>query len=179
MTGDAVGGEVASPLGAEGVARVFLTRVVEPGDEVAGRWIREFGAVEVARRLRDGGPMLTGVTATRWAGLCARAAQAEPERDLAVARAAGVRFVWPGGPEWPAQLDDLGDARPVGLWVRGRPSLRMWALRSVAVVGARACTEYGAHMAATLAAGLAERGWVVVSGGAAVLYPVTVVVASR
>jgi DNA processing protein len=42
----------------------------------------------------------------------------------------------------------------------------MWALRAVAVVGARACTEYGAHMAATLAAGLAERGWVVVSGGA-------------
>ena len=42
----------------------------------------------------------------------------------------------------------------------------MWALRSVAVVGARACTEYGAHMAATLGAGLAERGWVVVSGGA-------------
>jgi DNA processing protein len=42
----------------------------------------------------------------------------------------------------------------------------MWALRSVAVVGARACTEYGAHMAALLGAGLAERGWVVVSGGA-------------
>jgi DNA processing protein len=42
----------------------------------------------------------------------------------------------------------------------------MWALRSVAVVGARACTEYGAHMASTLAAGLAEHGWVVVSGGA-------------
>ncbi len=72
----------------------------------------------------------------------------------------------PGTAEWPGQLDDLGDARPLGLWVRGGPSLRMWALRSVAVVGARACTEYGAHMAATLAAGLAERGWVVVSGGA-------------
>jgi DNA processing protein len=77
-----------------------------------------------------------------------------------------VRFVAPGDAEWPGQLDDLGDARPLGLWVRGRASLRMWALRSVAVVGARACTEYGAHMAATLAAGLAERGWVVVSGGA-------------
>lgn len=170
MTGDAsrpeAGGGSGGPSGAEGLARVFLTRVVEPGDEVAGRWVRERGAVEVTRRLRDGGPMLTGVTGTRWAGLCARAAQAEPERDLAVARAAGVRFVWPGEPEWPAQLDDLGDARPTGLWVRGRPSLRMWALRSVAVVGARACTEYGAHMAATLAAGLAERGWVVVSGGA-------------
>lgn len=54
----------------------------------------------------------------------------------------------------------------MGLWLRGRPSLRIWALRSVAVVGARACTGYGAHMAATLAAGLTERGWVVVSGGA-------------
>ncbi|WP_405887263.1 DNA-processing protein DprA [Streptomyces longwoodensis] len=68
--------------------------------------------------------------------------------------------------EWPGTLDDLGDARPLGLWVRGSPHLRMWALRSVAVVGARACTEYGAHMATALAAGLAERGWVVVSGGA-------------
>ncbi|MDX2541940.1 DNA-processing protein DprA [Streptomyces sp. WI04-05B] len=170
MTWGATGGGPSDEQGgraaAEGLARVLLTRVVEPGDEVAGRWLRERGAVEVVRRLRDGGPMLTGVTGTRWSGLCARAAQAEPERDLAVARAAGVRFLWPGEPEWPAQLDDLGDARPTGLWVRGLPSLRMWALRSVAVVGARACTEYGAHMAATLAAGLAERGWVVVSGGA-------------
>jgi len=148
------------------LARAFLARVIEPGDEVGGRWMRELGVVEVARRLRDGGPQLVGVTDKRWAGLCARAGQAEPERDLAVARDAGVRFVCPGDAEWPAQLDDLGDARPTGLWVRGRPSLRIWALRSVAVVGARACTEYGAHMAATLAAGLAEHGWVVVSGGA-------------
>ncbi|MFE2419243.1 DNA-processing protein DprA [Streptomyces hokutonensis] len=147
-------------------ARVYLARVVEPGDEVAGRWIRELGAVEVARRLRDGGPQLVGVTDKRWAGLCTRAESVQPGRDLEVAEEAGVRFVCPGDSEWPAQLDDLGDARPVGLWVRGRPSLRVWALKSVAVVGARACTEYGAHMAATLAADLAQDGWIVVSGGA-------------
>ncbi|MFF8944690.1 DNA-processing protein DprA [Streptomyces sp. NPDC014864] len=151
---------------AELLARVFLGRVLEPGDEVGGRWVREFGAVEVARRLREDGPRPAGVSDKRWAGLRARAVRAAPERDLDLARSAGVRFVRPGDTEWPAQLDDLGDARPTGLWVRGRPSLRIWALRSVAVVGARACTEYGAHMAATLAAGLAERGWVVVSGGA-------------
>ncbi|MEV0640374.1 DNA-processing protein DprA [Streptomyces sp. NPDC050619] len=148
------------------LARVFLTRVIEPGDEVAGRWVRECGARAVVRRLREGGEPMPGVSGKRWAGLLARAGQAEPGRDLALAREAGVRFVGPGDVEWPRQLDDLGDARPLGLWVRGRPSLRMWALRSVAIVGARACTEYGAHMAATLAAGLAERGWVVVSGGA-------------
>lgn len=90
----------------------------------------------------------------------------EPDRDLAAVAAVGGRFVCPGDREWPTQLDDLGDARPIGLWVRGRSDLRKWALRSVAVVGARACTPYGAHMAACLGAGLAERGWVVVSGAA-------------
>ncbi|MFD9393873.1 DNA-processing protein DprA [Streptomyces sp. NPDC060000] len=148
------------------LARVFLGRVLEPGDEVGGQWVRQRGVREVVRRLRDDGEPLPGVTARRWAGLRARAERAEPERDLAVAHEAGVRFVCAGDAEWPGTLDELGDARPLGLWVRGRPSLRMWALRSVAVVGARACTEYGAHMAATLSAGLAEQGWVVVSGGA-------------
>lgn len=148
------------------IGRVFLSRVFEPGDEVAGRWVREYGVGDVVRRLREGAEALPGVSYKRWDGLRARALRAEPGRDLAVAREAGVRFLYPGDVEWPQQLDDLGDARPIGLWVRGRASLRMWALRSVAVVGARACTEYGAHMAATLAGGLAEQGWVVVSGGA-------------
>ncbi|WP_033313140.1 DNA-processing protein DprA [Streptomyces iakyrus] len=148
------------------LARVLLTRAIEPGDETGGRWVRELGVAEVARRLGEGGAPLPGASGTRWSGLVARAQAARPRRDLEAARDAGVRFVSPGDAEWPGQLDDLGDARPLGLWVRGRPSLRMWALRSVAVVGARACTEYGAHMAATLAAGLAEQGWVVVSGGA-------------
>ncbi|MFC7471104.1 DNA-processing protein DprA [Actinomadura keratinilytica] len=117
-------------------------------------------------RLRGEGPPLPGATAGRMAGLRLRARDARPELDLAAARDAGARFVCPGDVEWPAQLDDLGDARPLGLWVRGTPSLRFWALRSVALVGARACTDYGAHAAGLLGAGLAERGWVVVSGGA-------------
>ncbi|WP_394818067.1 DNA-processing protein DprA [Streptomyces edwardsiae] len=148
------------------LGRILLTRVIEPGDETGGRWVRELGVDTVVRRLREHGEPLPGASAKRWAGLLARAGRAEPRKDLAVARDAGVRFVVPGSAQWPGQLDDLGDARPLGLWVRGGADLRMWALRSVAVVGARACTEYGAHMAATLAAGLAERGWIVVSGGA-------------
>ncbi|MEI5101317.1 DNA-processing protein DprA [Streptomyces sp. PmtG] len=150
----------------EWLARVALTRVIEPGDTVGGWWLREWGAAAVLRRLVGGEAMLPGVSPQRWEGLRARAVRARAPRDLEVAAAAGARFVTPADTEWPAQLDDLGDARPVGLWVRGRPSLRIWALRSVAVVGARACTEYGAHMAASLGAELAERGWVVVSGGA-------------
>ncbi|MYR57019.1 DNA-protecting protein DprA, partial [Streptomyces sp. SID625] len=85
---------------------------MEPGDVTGGRWVRELGAQTVARRLRDGTTPLPGVSGKRWAGLCARAVRADPERDLAVARETGVRFAHPGGTEWPAQLDDLGDARP-------------------------------------------------------------------
>ncbi|QNS03854.1 DNA-processing protein DprA [Streptomyces xanthii] len=154
------------------LARARLTRIVEPGWEAAARWLREFGAVETVRRIDaaaadEEAEPLPGVRAERWAGLLARARDAPPpERDLARAAERGARFVCPGDVEWPGQLDDLGDARPLGLWVRGGPSLRMWALRSVAVVGSRACTDYGVRMGASLGAGLAERGWVVVSGGA-------------
>lgn len=161
-----------SPGGAgdgERLARVALTRVLEPGDERGGRWLRECGAGELLRRItaRDGSAeRLSGMTTRRLAGYRLRAEAADPARDLAAVASVGGRFVCPGDHEWPSQLDDLGDTRPTGLWVRGRPDLRLWALRSVAVVGARACTPYGAHMATTLGAGLAERGWVVVSGAA-------------
>jgi DNA processing protein len=156
--------------GAERLARAALTGIVEPGDETGGRWLREHGPVELLRRLTASAPgpgeALTGAGEKRLAGYRNRASAVDAARYLRAAAAVGGRLVCPGDEEWPSQLDDLGDARPVGLWVRGRPNLRLWALRSVALVGARACTPYGAHMAATLGAGLAERGWVVASGAA-------------
>ncbi|KAF0650053.1 MULTISPECIES: DNA-processing protein DprA [Streptomyces] len=153
----------------ERIARAALSRVIEPGDPHGGRWLRELGAVEVLRRLsaepyRPGA--LTGASERRLQGYLGRMPRVRPRRDLEAVHALGGRFVVPGDAEWPSQLDDLGDARPVGLWVRGAADLRRWALRSVALVGARACTPYGAHMAAVLGGGLAERGWVVVSGAA-------------
>lgn len=148
------------------LARAALTRIAEPGNEMVGRWLKTHGAQEVVRALNGEGAALPGVTEQRWAGLRSRAKRARPEADLAAVEAVGGRFLCPGDREWPGQLDALGSARPIGLWVRGAPYLRFWALRSVAVVGARACTDYGVHVAAVLGAGLAKRGWTVISGAA-------------
>ncbi|RMI40336.1 DNA-processing protein DprA [Streptomyces triticirhizae] len=151
---------------AERLARAALARVVEPGDARVGRWLAAWGPEAVWEALRARGPALPEVSAERWAGLLLRAERAEPERDLARIGELGGRFLCPGDREWPGQLADLGAAAPIGLWVRGPCSLRFVALRAVAVVGARACTDYGAHVAAELATGLCERGWTVVSGAA-------------
>ncbi|MEU8760929.1 DNA-processing protein DprA [Streptomyces sp. NPDC048659] len=152
------------------LARAALSRIVEPGDEHAGRALRRHGPAGLLGLLRapeGAGPdTFPGTGPRRVEGWRHRARTAEPERDLDHVGRLGGRFLVPGDPEWPRQLDDLDDTRPLGLWVRGPADLRGWALRSVAVVGARACTPYGAHTAAALAAGLAERGWVVVSGAA-------------
>ncbi|MGD0686958.1 MAG: DNA-processing protein DprA [Streptosporangiaceae bacterium] len=78
----------------------------------------------------------------------------------------GLRLICPGDPEWPTQLDALGDAGPVALWLRGSADLRFACLRSVSIVGARAASAYGSHVGLEMAAALAERGWAIVSGGA-------------
>ncbi|MCG6497616.1 DNA-processing protein DprA [Kitasatospora sp. A2-31] len=148
-------------------ARAVLTRLTEPGDAGVGRWLAERPAADVVRTIRDGTvPDHPGLDASRLAAYRARLVGVDPAADLERVRTAGGRFIIPGDTEWPSQLDDLGDGRPIGLWVAGTGSLRLLALRSVAVVGARACTPYGAHVAGELSAQLAERGWVVASGAA-------------
>jgi DNA processing protein len=53
---------------------------------------------------------------------------------------------------------------PPGLFLRGAGAAEMLAEPAVAIVGARSCSDYGAHVARTLARELAAAGVVVVSG---------------
>jgi DNA processing protein len=55
---------------------------------------------------------------------------------------------------------------PLALWAKGDADLPSLAVRSVGIVGARAATAYGDHVARDLAFGLARAEVVVVSGGA-------------
>ena len=53
---------------------------------------------------------------------------------------------------------------PTGLFLRGDPDPELLSRTAVAVVGARACSPYGAHVARTLGRDLAAAGLTVVSG---------------
>jgi DNA processing protein len=165
-TGGSTGATIAGADDGERLARVGLSRVVEPGDLAALKAFDGLAALEIWERLQQRAP-----GTERWT---TRLAEAEPERDLERAAAAGARFVIPGDDEWPEQVEVLADAGqltrragvPFGLWVRGPAHLRQVLTRSVAMVGARASSSYGEHVAAELASGLSDSGITVVSGGA-------------
>lgn len=57
-------------------------------------------------------------------------------------------------------------APPIALWVRGVGALDELCDQAAAIVGARAATGYGLHVAGELGAGLAAAGFTVVSGAA-------------
>ncbi len=158
------------------LARAALTYLAEPADKAVGALLRACDAVALVAAIKAGclpaeartaaGPQAVSGMAGALRHWRARLGEIPAERDLAALERSGVRLVCPGDAEWPTQLDVLGDAKPYALWLRGEADLRFTCLRSVSVVGARAATAYGSHVSAELAAGLAGRGWAVVSGGA-------------
>jgi len=141
--------------------RALLSAVAEPGDLKIAQLVDEHGVLGVIERIALPDPM-----PELHARLSARLVRADPHNDLERVRLLGGRLIIPGDLEWPSQLNDLGDAAPWALWVRGATDLRLAMLRSVAIVGARACTPYGARVASEMASDLALAGWTIVSGGA-------------
>lgn len=72
----------------------------------------------------------------------------------------GIFFTCRGEPDYPSRLLDIPDP-PEGIYYRGKlPEERL----SVAVVGARDCSEYGARVAEELGRYLGEQGVQVISG---------------
>jgi DNA processing protein len=77
--------------------------------------------------------------------------------------AAGFRFVGRSEKIFPPLLRAIHDPPP-GLYVRGDASITELARPAVAIVGARACSPYGRHVARMVGRELAAAGVVVVSG---------------
>jgi DNA processing protein len=187
LLGDADAVEAVHRLRPEGeltdaLARVAWSVVAEPGDGVAGALIAQLGAADALRfamgseRMRlDGTQSIgTGDGASpraqralhegrqRWTP---RASVTAVKDALRGAEEVSARLILPEDQAWPRSVNDLDEHRPVLLWIRGE-ARHLVAQQSVAMVGARAASSYGEHVAAELAGDLATTGTLVVSGGA-------------
>jgi DNA processing protein len=169
----------------ERLARAALSRLMEPQDAAGLALVHVAGALDalgIATGELSYGPALeqeiTGVlaehgSATSWTGMAAalkrwapRIPDLAPERDLATMQRLGGRMIIPEDDLWPGQLADLGLHEPICLWWRGTEMELPPAAKSIALVGSRDSTSYGAAVTGDLAYSLAQRGFTVVSGGA-------------
>jgi DNA processing protein len=152
-------------------AWAYLSRVVEPPCTELAALVARVGPVEAAERVRRGQVDENVARRTEARREIDRAVQ-----DLELLARRGGRLVTAGDDEWPALAftafgSPAAAAKPQGaaplvLWALGPARLDDVAQRAAAVVGTRAATSYGEHVAADLAVGLAERDVAVISGGA-------------
>lgn len=160
----------------ERFARAAWSRIIEPGDSIGGALIAALGAVDALS-------LITG----RWNAAKVRTALGDdttaetveaarqrwiPRADfdgtvevLRRAARSGTQLLTPDDAAWPARFNDLGTAAPAALWIRGNLSTLASLPASIALVGSRAATGYGEHVAMECAAGLADRGYTVVTDG--------------
>ena len=81
--------------------------------------------------------------------------------EVREARKAGAKLVCFGEDHYPSALQNLNDAPPM-LWVTG--AREILSKPQIALVGARNASSLGTRMARSLASGLGDAGYVVVSG---------------
>ncbi|AXT85437.1 DNA-protecting protein DprA [Aeromicrobium sp. A1-2] len=153
--------------------RLGLSLVVEPGDPRLRDLLLAHEPAEILAAVVGRHRLSDAVIPSAW---IERGRQIEPLAEAAAgrARAAGLRWITPGDKEWPPGLSDLDHVEPlhgatgapVGLWLRGAGHLGEMCERSVAIVGARDCTTYGAECTSDLAADCADARWTVISGAA-------------
>ncbi len=153
------------------LAWAYLSRVVEAPCSELAELVQCVGPREAADRVRraEVDDALARRTEARRDIDCAA-------EDLETLQRRGGRLVTPDDEEWPglafasfagAPVRDRQQGRaPLALWVIGQVRLDDVAARAVAIVGTRACTAYGEHVAAELSAGLADHDVAIVSGGA-------------
>ena len=173
--------ESVSAWAAERFARATWSGIAEPGDVAAGTLVRALGAAGALRALVErhsparlradviatgtefGSEREVALAIERW---MPRLAANSALTSMRLAGQCGARLLTPADDAWPAGLSDLDAHEPLALWVRGAPDSVAAVGHSLALVGARAATGYGEHVAMELSAGLCDRGYGIVSGAA-------------
>ncbi len=139
-------------------ARAILFGAVEGGH---GFWSQEiFGssALRIYEKLLNG-----GYDSIKYGPLIKQISSLSADQILTSIESCGAKLIVPGDLYWPARVEDLA-APPIALVAKG--NLEVLQSDSLAIVGTRNPTNYGARIAGDFAAGFVDRQWSIVSGGA-------------
>jgi DNA processing protein len=159
--------------------------LAEPGDRVAGSMVQTFGAAvaldmilddevnagDIDLRLDDANAFShvdhdeIRNALDRYASHTLHIA-GQTAVSLGTAARLGVKLYARNSTDWPEGMNDLGFHAPHALWLRGKEEAMASLSNSIAIVGARAATDYGGHVTMETSASMSDRGVTVVSGGA-------------
>jgi DNA protecting protein DprA len=139
-------------------ARAILFSAIEGGHTYWSSEISSSGALAVYEKLLSG-----GYDSIKYEKLISSLRRINGDQVLAEIDKHQARLITPIDDDWPNQLNDLA-APPIALIVKGNVSALNQ--KSLAIVGTRNPTSYGARIAGDFAAGFADREWAIVSGGA-------------
>ena len=139
-------------------ARAILFRLIEGGQVFWSSEISTKGALAVYEKLLRG-----GYDTVKYEKLISLLRGISGDQVLSEIDKHQARLITPIDEDWPVQVNDLA-APPIGLIIKG--NISALHQRSLAIVGTRNPTSYGARIAGDFAAGFVDREWAIVSGGA-------------
>ena len=140
------------------LARAVLFSAIEAGHPFWSSEISTKGALAVYEKL-----LSSGYDSIKNEKLISTLRQISADQVLTDIDAHQARLITPIDDDWPEQVNDLA-APPIGLILKG--NISALHQQSLAIVGTRNPTSYGARIAGDFAAGFADREWAIVSGGA-------------
>ena len=139
-------------------ARAILFSCIEPGDFFWSAEISAHGPLKVLESI-----LSASYPAEKTKAIIASIRLADVGQILYEIEKAGAKFLTPEHEHWPEGVNQLVNP-PIGLVVKGDSTCLI--TDSLAIVGSRKPTNYGANVASEFARGFSDLGWTIISGGA-------------
>ena len=139
-------------------ARAILFSCIEPGHFFWSAEISAHGPLKVLESILSG-----SYAAEKTRAIIDSIRVADVGQILYEIEKAGAQFLTPEHEHWPVGVNQLVNP-PIGLVVKGDSTCLI--TDSLAIVGSRKPTNYGANVASEFARGFSDLGWTIISGGA-------------
>ena len=139
-------------------ARAILFSCIEPGHFFWSAEISAHGPLKVLESI-----LSASYPAEKTRVIITSIRAADVGQILYEIEKAGAQFLTPEHEHWPEGVNQLVNP-PIGLVVKGDSTCLI--TDSLAIVGSRKPTNYGANVASEFARGFSDLGWTIISGGA-------------